>query len=67
MLDGWPCHCCGLLPEPKMVEGALQREHGIRGKVTEERTVKIQTLFTGPKRAIHYFCVTNTGRNREAA
>lgn len=62
VLDGWVCDHCGLLtPSRKWLRVHYNEEHGIRGKVPKEPTVKIQTLFTGPKRAIHYFCVADSG------
>ena len=58
MRDGWHCHACGLLtPSRKWLRVHYNDEHGMRGRVSQEPTVKIQTLFTGPKSAIHYFCV----------
>ncbi|PNP37241.1 hypothetical protein TGAMA5MH_10863 [Trichoderma gamsii] len=66
VLDGWGCDQCGLLtPSRKWLRVHYNEGHSTQGKVPKEPTVKIQTLFTGPKRAIHYFCVTGAERRLE--
>lgn len=67
-------HCGYLTPSWKCLQAHFNGEHGIKGARAQANhwvDVHLQTFFTGPKRAIRYFCITvpegNEGRTAPAA
>jgi superfamily II DNA helicase RecQ len=60
--DGWACKECDMLtPSRKWLRVHYNEGHVVRGNVPKEPDVKIQTLFTVPSNAVHYFCVSGHG------
>ncbi|KAG6237706.1 hypothetical protein E4U25_002430 [Claviceps purpurea] len=64
--DGWSCHLCDMLtPSSQSMRMHYYKSHRMRGQVSSEPTVKIQTLYTGVFK--HYFCVSSRqGEEAEA-
>lgn len=67
---GFACRCGLLTPSWKWLRVHFNKEHPTWNVNSRERQwslVRVQTFFTGPKRAIRYFCVTTTGDDTNTA
>ncbi|KAL2212896.1 hypothetical protein CC79DRAFT_1390904 [Sarocladium strictum] len=67
---GFACQCGLLTTSWKWLRVHFNKEHptwNVNSCEQQWSLVRVQTFFTGPKRAIRYFCVTTTSNNTNTA